>query len=255
MDSDEINPYAAPSVIEAPVADVASDATGKYGAYRDNRKLAAWLIGLLVFGIVFNLLRGGLNLAYTLTDLGADEKRVTLIEGIMGGIGKVLIGCMIVFGTWIVRSAKNAWLFAEVSRFRSRQDFQVQQAFLHDTPGWAVGWFFIPIGNLWKPYVAMRDIVHASTVREGLPAFLLPTWWTLWIVSLVSGNFTGLLNEPSWEWNLGIQAAAWAGISGIKVALHVVALVLVRAVTTLQTDTAAALAEADVSEPGPPGLA
>ncbi len=248
MDSEEINPYAAPAVIEAPVAGVASDAAGKYGAYRDNRKLAAWLTGLLVFGTVFNLLRGGLNLAYTLTDFGADEKRVTLIEGVMGGIGMVAIGCMIVFGTWIVRSAKNAWLFAEVARLRSRQGFQVQQALLHDTPGWAVGWFFIPIASLWKPYVAMRDIVHASTVREGLPAFLLPTWWTLWIVSLVSDNFTRLLNEPTLDWNLGVQAAAWAAISGIEVALHLIALVLVRAVTALQTDTATALAEARPTE-------
>ena len=63
MDSDEqINPYAAPAVIEAPAAAaVTSDATGKYGAYRDNRRLAAWLIGLLVFGTLFHVARGGLN--------------------------------------------------------------------------------------------------------------------------------------------------------------------------------------------------
>jgi hypothetical protein len=246
MDAEEkeINPYAAPAVIEDPATGaLPSDAVSKYGPYRDNRKLAAWIVGLLGFGIVFNLLRGALNLAYTLTDFGADPKQVTMIEGIMGGAGMVAIATMIVFGTWIVRSAKNAWLFAEVTRLHSRLGFHVKQAVLDDTPGWAVGWYFIPIASLWKPYTAMRDIVAASTMQQGPPSFLLPTWWTLWIVSTVSDNASGLLNNPQLVESLGFKAAAWTMLAGIKVALHIVAIVLVRMVTTLQTDTAAALAD------------
>src|SRR5215831_8155859 len=30
------------------------------------------------------------------------------------------------------------------------------------TSGWAVGWYFIPIFNLWKPYQAMKEIWKAS---------------------------------------------------------------------------------------------
>lgn len=252
MDSEEINPYAAPAVIEAPVADVASDAASKYGAYRDNRKLAAWVIGLLVFGIVFNLVRGGLNVAYTLTDFGADPNQAKITEGIMTSIGLVAIGCMIVFGTWIVRSAKNAWLFAEVTRLRSRPGFKVQQDSLPDTPGWAVGWFFIPIASLWKPYAAMRDIVQASIMREGPPGFLLPTWWTLWILSTVSDNASRFLNDHELVKSATIRAGAWMAIAGIKIALHVIAIVLIRTVTALQTDTAAALAEAQPAESDSP---
>lgn len=257
MDSEKINPYAAPAVIEAPSSGAvpSPEVTGRYGAYRNNRRLAAWLIGLLVFGTVFNIARGGMNLAYTLSDFGEDEERVTLVEGVMSGIGMVSIACMIVFGTWIVRSGKNAWLFAEVSRLRTRQDFQVQQSFLHDTPGWAVGWYFIPIASLWKPYAAMRDIVHASTLREGPPAFLLPTWWALWIFSMAGDNFVRVLNERDSQWSTGIEALTWTTMAGIEIALHLIAIVVVRTVTTLQTDTAAVLAEAKVSEPGPPGPA
>ena len=30
------------------------------------------------------------------------------------------------------------------------------------TPGWAVGWFFVPFANLYKPYQAMAEIYRAS---------------------------------------------------------------------------------------------
>ena len=30
------------------------------------------------------------------------------------------------------------------------------------TPGWSVGWFFVPIMNPWKPFQAMREIWQAS---------------------------------------------------------------------------------------------
>jgi hypothetical protein len=241
----EINPYAAPAAIEERVTGpLPTDAVSKYGPYRDNRKLAAWLVGLLVFGIVINLLRGALNLAYTLTDFGTDEKLVTTIEGIMKGTVLITLTTTIVFGTWIVRSAKNGWLFAEVTRVQSRLGFHVKQAYLSDAPGWAVGWYFIPIASLWKPYAAMRDIVSASTVQHGPPGFLLPTWWTLWIVSNLSANAGGFLNSPSMMESVGFKASAWTVLAAIKVALHIVAIVLVRSITTLQTDTVTAMAEA-----------
>ncbi|MEK7950736.1 DUF4328 domain-containing protein [Luteolibacter soli] len=247
----ELNPYAAPAAIEAPAAEATPDVASQYRLYRDNRTLAAWLVGLLVLGALVNLARGGLHLAYTLTAFAADQKRVKMIEGIMNGLGFVMFACMIVFGIWIVRSAKNAWLFAEVARFRKRVDFQVQQTYLQDTPGWAVGWYFIPIANLWKPFVAMRDIVRASTMREGLPSFLLPTWWTLWILCNLADNSPQILNNPSFEWSATFLAAASAGVPGVQIALHLIAIVLVRAVTALQTDTAAAMAAATPADPLP----
>lgn len=254
MDSEnsETNPYAAPASSEAPaVGPLGLDATSKYGLYRDNRKLSAWLVGLLAFGIAYGLLRGALNLAYTLTDFGADGELFATIERVMTCLGIAQTACMIVFGTWIVRSAKNAWLFAESSRLRPELGFHVQQTSLPDTPGWAVGYYFIPIANFWKPFTAMRDIVRASTLREGPPALLLPTWWTLWIVSNIGDRFTRMLNSSGTEWHPGAQAVAWASIAGIDVALHLIAIILVRTVTSLQTDTAAALAEA-ISADSPP---
>jgi len=62
------------------------------------------------------------------------------------------------------------------------------------TPGWSIGWYFIPFANLWKPYQAMREIWQASAdpkywQHETVSA-LLPWWWLLWVVSSFIGNAT-----------------------------------------------------------------
>jgi hypothetical protein len=53
------------------------------------------------------------------------------------------------------------------------------------TPAWAVGWWFIPIANLWKPFQATRELFKASAGGERwwetrTPA-LLGWWWAGWI--------------------------------------------------------------------------
>ena len=69
---------------------------------------------------------------------------------------------------------------------------RVRATYMQFTPGWAVGWYFIPIGNLWKPYLAMKEIWETTAAQanksmaEG--AWLLGWWWTFWIVSNIFAN-------------------------------------------------------------------
>lgn len=67
---------------------------------------------------------------------------------------------------WIHRSHHN--LFAMGTRG------------LEYTPGWSVGWFFVPIMTLWKPYGAMKELWMASLATEKwknrLDSNLLPIW-------------------------------------------------------------------------------
>lgn len=55
------------------------------------------------------------------------------------------------------------------------------------TPGWSVGWYFIPFANLWKPYAAMKELWKASTNpqnwREQPSPSLLGWWWFFWVAS------------------------------------------------------------------------
>ena len=76
---------------------------------------------------------------------------------------------------WIHRAAWNAR--------------ELGATWMKHTPGWAIGWYFIPIASLWKPYQAMKEIWHASH-RPSRPmsddegrGTMLALWWGLWIVT------------------------------------------------------------------------
>ena len=55
------------------------------------------------------------------------------------------------------------------------------------TPGWSVGWFFIPVANLFKPFNAVNELWSASHSPENWQADdknrAVQKWWGLWIVS------------------------------------------------------------------------
>jgi hypothetical protein len=62
------------------------------------------------------------------------------------------------------------------------------------SPGWAVGWFFVPVASLWKPYEAMVEIVegsspHAEGDRRKPVRDLIFWWWGAWIGRSVAGIF------------------------------------------------------------------
>lgn len=63
---------------------------------------------------------------------------------------------------------------------------------LEFSPGWAVGWFFVPIANLLKPFQAMKELYNTSVNDEDrfnadAPA-ILTGWWATWIVSNIVSN-------------------------------------------------------------------
>ena len=111
MEPDPPNPYAAPETRDAPPeTGLAVLPPGAYGPYRDNRLLARWLLGLLVLGLIVHLLRIAVNFIYSFTGWLDDEALSERIEAIFEGSRLTALILHIVFGVWIVRSGKNAWL-------------------------------------------------------------------------------------------------------------------------------------------------
>lgn len=55
------------------------------------------------------------------------------------------------------------------------------------TPTWSIAYFFIPIFNIWKPYLAMKEIWMASKNpldwKNAKTNFILPLWWAVWLAS------------------------------------------------------------------------
>ena len=89
-----------------------------------------------------------------------------------------IIALIVVFCVWIHRANYNAR--------------QLGAADMTFTPGWAVGWYFIPIANLWKPYQAMKEIWKASANpahwQDQPRGSILPAWWTFFLISNFLGN-------------------------------------------------------------------
>jgi hypothetical protein len=55
------------------------------------------------------------------------------------------------------------------------------------SPGWSVGWFFVPIALLWKPYQAMKEIWRASHKPDDWQNYtsygFVGLWWFVWLFS------------------------------------------------------------------------
>ncbi|WOR15415.1 DUF4328 domain-containing protein [Hyphomonas sp. FCG-A18] len=61
------------------------------------------------------------------------------------------------------------------------------------SPAWAVGWYFIPFANLWKPAEGMSQIYHGTYAAMGEKSAAnspIPLWWTFWLVSNVTANIS-----------------------------------------------------------------
>lgn len=80
----------------------------------------------------------------------------------------VFIG--ITFLRWIYRANKNLHILSSVP-----------MAF---SPGWSIGWYFIPIANFFKPYQAMKEIWLVAHRGGEKSIEILGLWWFLWLVSI-----------------------------------------------------------------------
>ncbi len=134
----------------------------------------------------------------------------------------LFVACAVVFLVWLYRASGNA-------RALGARDMMV-------SPGWAVGWYFVPLANLGMPYVTMRDLWKASARPRDWQVESAPVtialWWACWIVA----NATGLI---AFRIALEMGKDAMAATSGLGLASEIftipAALLLSRLVAGIQT--------------------
>lgn len=111
------------------------------------------------------------------------------------GFGGVLllfsfIGTVILFSMFSYRAVKNLKIW-EVRH-------------LETSPGWAVGWYFVPIANLWKPYGVMDQIwtgSHEIDPRDyAPPTSRLPVWWLAWVLTNIVSNVSFRMGNKAGMW-------------------------------------------------------
>ena len=160
--------------------------------YQSPRTRANWTVGLLVATCVVS----GFVLLSMLDVLGmarqvvagqyvsdADwNEAISNVDGLLALSFALLIATATAFLLWVHRASKNlVSLEAHGQRF---------------SPAWAVGWWFVPIMMLFRPYQVMAEIWRGSRPDALLGAGyewrarpvspLLAWWWWTWIVARIT---------------------------------------------------------------------
>lgn len=156
--------------------------------YRPAHLIVGWTVGLLIAGMVLDAATGLIDLIVTLkyphfydmtstAPMQPGEEAVALI-GLGVGLLMVLlyIPTVVMFCVWLFRMSKNARALGA-------------QGMKHSA-GWAVGSFFVPILNLFRPYQATAEIEKASDPHAGPTNWShtsgsgkVGLWWGFWLTS------------------------------------------------------------------------
>jgi hypothetical protein len=215
--------------------------TANAGAPRSIRTMGGLLMGLLASQIIFLAAR----IVVTLGEISLLER---VIQGASPSSSEFAalavqdqLTSQLVVGTFLL--AGIAWC---VWQHRAQSNLHASwRRGLRFTPGWAVGWWFVPIASLWKPFQAVRELWAASDPEANEASWqwtrtwsVIGFWWAAWLVSLVIGGIPGAGPSPSMEASaeeLVSQDWFWIGSQAVAIAASVLAIAIVRSVTARQT--------------------
>ncbi|MCA9640198.1 MAG: DUF4328 domain-containing protein [Myxococcales bacterium] len=134
-------------------------------------------VGLFACGIITLLSLGFHALSWWDLHANAYKDFATTLHGVQARSFKIALWSMLIFyvtaiffGMFLYRASDNTWAFgARRLRF---------------SPGWTVGWFMIPIANLFVPYFVLKELWWASGERVEQPQTSgnIKLWWVLWLV-------------------------------------------------------------------------
>jgi hypothetical protein len=110
------------------------------------------------------------------------------------------------------------------------------------SPGWAVGWWLIPVANLWKPFQTVRELWKASSGDEAWWRIatwpVIGWWWACWIAFNILYNATIRFWGSDSATLEALIAGDWFSIMGDVVSLvaGILAISIVRVVTERQAE-------------------
>jgi hypothetical protein len=201
--------------------------------YRSPRTLSLLAIGFLAASLIIDLLFvfvGAAQLAFPIDiPLKYGDARDTMPLWLLAiGMLEILdilvyISCIVFFLLWLYRCYKNLPALKA-----GRTEY---------TPGWAVGWWFIPIANLFKPFGAVRDLWNESdpnfdselnfmSLSVGSPT-LLHWWWAFWLLGNVASNISSRIGHADdttelQSFSIALIIASLFGIVAAALAILVV---------------------------------
>lgn len=139
----------------------------------------------------------------------------------------VNVGCAILFLMWFRRAYYNLG----------------KRTKLEYTDGWAVGWWFIPIANLFKPVELMNTMCrrtrkairrfgsHPSTPS---PDAFIGLWWAAWVISNIGARVSSRLDLDTLE-DIKFSYLLETCIAGLSI---VAAILCIQVIKTYNRDEA-----------------
>ena len=107
---------------------------------------------------------------------------------------------------------------------------------LANSPGWDVGWSFVPIANLWKPYQVLKEIWKASCKPEAWTGqnapWMMLFWWLLLIPCVLTGNYL-LKLDPVEDREMIINLSRM--VNGFSMLLNLMFVIMVGKIHQMQT--------------------
>ncbi len=115
---------------------------------------------------------------------------------------------------------------------------------LEQTPGWAVGFWFIPVLNLFRPFQIMRELWNESdpdfdpelgflSSSLGTPE-LISWWWAFWLISRVAERISITVGNAKNSFNNGSFALALIFAAVLSAAAAFLTIQVVRGITARQ---------------------
>jgi len=135
----------------------------------------------------------------------AEANASDLRQGLLGlaSLG-LFLAISVVFCVWIYRANKNARALGSAE--------------MRFSPGWCIGWFFVPIMHLFKPYQAVAEIWRASDPQADALSWktsrssgVVGTWWAFWIMAAILGQASLRLSMHAESLEAAV-GASWFGL-------------------------------------------
>jgi Domain of unknown function (DUF4328) len=139
---------------------------------------------------------------------------------------------------WVVLFVVTGIVWCVWQHRAQRNAIELAYGKLKFTPGWAVGWWFVPFANLVKPFQTVRELWKASHGGYDGPNVatwrVIGWWWGLWLGANVLERLV-VRSGPMETVSDFIRSDTWEIVAnGVLVVAAILAIMIVRSVVALQ---------------------
>jgi hypothetical protein len=132
---------------------------------------------------------------------------------------------------------------------------------LEFSPGWAVGWWFVPFANLVKPYQSMKELWLGSSPEFNEDLDYLPSgeavpsmfsfWWALWVLYSIGARIVDRAFDAN-ATDFSMLALGELVVNSLGIIACILLISIVRDITRRQTERYEKLTSLNQNVPPPP---